>query len=715
MPREDGETASMRIARAARLLALAGYDLEHEKALLLLADMNMFRSYGQARNTTSAFKHYSHLAHQHGNPVGQRYVGLMYASGIGVKRDYAKALVYLNFAAMGQDVIAEQTLGYWYSTGIGVAKSCDDAVFFYRAAADKAINLYKSGPPFGLAMPPSKQRLPDEQGGIYGPGASGPGHQQAPQNSVSPETMKEIFEVQAEDDVAVQVHLGRAYYDGTPPFTRDFRKAMKYFKMAARAYTGVKLPAGAEVSGSLKTKMIYAGDPKKALEYFTRAIPAHIMALYRLGEMYSKGIGTSANCLLGVGYLKSVSEKGDWHDDTIRKAESLYRRGDRESALLHYLLAGERGIEVAQSNAAWMVESRAYRVFGRENVDPYEVAIVLWNRAANQGNVDGRVKVGDYYFHGLGRRNGTESGSVSTGGDKSATGAEHLKTQVYEKTTSILGVIREWMAETSLLPGGAPGKPDYRMAAMYYQVASDEHSALAQWNLGYMHENGLGVEKDFPLAKRMYDMALSTNMDAYLPLVADLVTGRLFRTILDKVVSLSVALLQTELGALAGDHVHDILPILGDEDEAGDAAAGVAGDLFDMTGPYAPLVKNLMKAWSGVWFELVLVSGLAALASVLFLWRQLISAADDAARRAAAVAAAAAADEAARRAAAAARPAPVPAPAPTAAVPTPSVPPTATTASAVGSEKNGADPVETESIGDSEMRHRTNTKAEGEA
>ncbi|KAJ3108355.1 ERAD-associated protein [Phlyctochytrium planicorne] len=826
MKSEKGESNVLKLARASRLLALAGYELGHTDALMHLAEMNLFRKFSQARNTTSAFKHYHRLAHHHGNATAQRYVGLMYSSGIGVKRNYAKALVYLNFAAMAQDTFAEQALGYWYANGIGVAKSCEDSVYFYRSVADKAINKFKEGPPFGLAMPPGKQRLADEMGGVFGPGASGPGQQQSSHNPISPQTMREIYEVQAEEgDYTVQVHLGRAYYEGAFPIGRDYKMALKYFKMAARSsFTGSRPPAGTELTQSMKTRMTYAGvasgylglmhwrgdgvkqdnatarkffergeefedgkslaalgimhlkgiagfkkDSKKALSYFLAAAqlenaeaqvqlgemhlvsnkpdgfsqayklyaaaagrtPSHIMALYRLGEMFSKGIGTQANCLMGVGYLKMVAEKGDWHDDSIRKAEALSRIGNYESALVHYLLAAERGLEVAQSNAAWMIDqgkvSKASmdRIFangGKDGVDPYEVAIVLWNRAANQGNVDGRVKVGDYYFYGLGTRVAARRGSVGvkSGGEAGKTEADGVKVEpegvhvqqitdgthaeqpVSEKPAKvepekqefgsmiqgIVGNITRWISP--LLPGALPNSPDYSMAAMYYHVAAEELSALAQWNMGYMHENGLGVAKviflfpclsliedvaltlnqqDYPLAKRMYDMALATNGDAYLPVnlalfqlfikssvsfvtqfVKDLVTGRLFFQIWQRVESLALGLLRTELGPLfdEGAGVGDLLiPILEEDDVGGAvppaAAAPNAGgnaqpntdflaNLFG-PGPHSPLVRGLLRAWSGVWFELVLVSGLAALASVLFLWRQFITAAEENARR----------------------------------------------------------------------------------
>lgn len=48
-------------------------------------------------------------------------------------------------------------------------------------------------------------------------------------------------------------------------------------------------------------------------------------------------------------------------------------------------------------------------------------------------------------------------------------------------------------------------------------------SALAMWNLGWMYENGIGMPRDFHLAKRHYDLALETNTEAYVPVMLSLI------------------------------------------------------------------------------------------------------------------------------------------------------------------------------------------------
>lgn len=67
-------------------------------------------------------------------------------------------------------------------------------------------------------------------------------------------------------------------------------------------------------------------------------------------------------------------------------------------------------------------------------------ALMYWSRAAGQGYSAAQVKLGDYYYYGLG--------------------------------TNV----------------------DYETAAMHYRFASEhQHNAQAMFNLGYMHEQGLGM------------------------------------------------------------------------------------------------------------------------------------------------------------------------------------------------------------------------------
>ncbi len=50
-----------------------------------------------------------------------------------------------------------------------------------------------------------------------------------------------------------------------------------------------------------------------------------------------------------------MAERGKWTQLFV-EAEKVYSTGDLDSALLMYLLLAEMGMEVAQSNAAYILE-----------------------------------------------------------------------------------------------------------------------------------------------------------------------------------------------------------------------------------------------------------------------------------------------------------------------------------------------------------------------
>jgi SEL1 protein len=102
------------------------------------------------------------------------------------------------------------------------------------------------------------------------------------------------------------------------------------------------------------------------------------------------------------------------------------------------------------------------------------MALIYWTRSARQANIDSLLKMGDWYLNGYG------------------------------------------------IPA-----PDPVKAATCYQAAVESMSAMGMWNLGWCHENGVGVEQDFHLAKRYYDMAASTNTEAALPVALSLIKLRI--------------------------------------------------------------------------------------------------------------------------------------------------------------------------------------------
>ncbi|KAE8222348.1 hypothetical protein CF319_g4428 [Tilletia indica] len=179
--------------------------------------------------------------------------------------------------------------------------------------------------------------------------------------------------------------------------------------------------------------------------------------------------------------LKHAVERADWADPVSHRADRAWRRGDGQRALLGWMLAGEMGYEAAQNNVAWILDRDKHRLQipsldSAPDSSFDRLALVQWTRSAGQENVDALVKMGDYYFRGMGTP--------------------------------------------------TPGIPSYEKAVACYSAAADmSGSALAYWNMGWMYESGLGVggTRDFHLAKRYYDMAWNTNRrESYLAVVLSL-------------------------------------------------------------------------------------------------------------------------------------------------------------------------------------------------
>ncbi|KAF7351169.1 Ubiquitin-protein ligase [Mycena sanguinolenta] len=290
-------------------------------------------------------------------------------------------------------------------------------------------------------------------------------------------------------DRECQNGLGIIWRDGlVPSLKADLKKAMSYFAAAA----GQEL---AEAQINVAKYHFARGEIQFATTLFETAavlFGSPFEAYYYLGQIQSAQADTpgmppaiaASQCAMAVSFYKIVSERGVWGDDLLRDAEIAWmsdtERG-RETAMLKWWMAAERGSEIAQNNLAHVLDQdksilRLTRFSPTiPSNETAKLALTQWTRAAAQRNIDALVKVGDYYYHGLG---------------------------VWEDSDAVR----------------------FEKAAKYYQSAADtQQSALAMWNLGWMYENGVGVPQDFHLAKRHYDMALETNAEASFPVYLSLI------------------------------------------------------------------------------------------------------------------------------------------------------------------------------------------------
>jgi SEL1 protein len=259
----------------------------------------------------------------------------------------------------------------------------------------------------------------------------------------------------------------------------DRGKAVQYFQAAA----GQDL---AEAQVNLAKMSLEHGELQPAVQYLEVALrhQSPFEAFHLLASIHATTArvppaqgGRPGMCGVSVAWFKLVAEKGSWRDNYMGEADKAWARGEEENAMIGWWIAAELGIEAGQNNVAFLLD-KGYTLGGiNAQAGNRTSALALWIRSAAQDNVDAMVKVGDHYFE-----------------------AHDIEGDRYEK------------------------------AATYYQTAADtQTSAMAYWNLGYMYENGLGVSRDWHLAKRFYDLSYEASTEAYLPVLLSLIKLHLRR------------------------------------------------------------------------------------------------------------------------------------------------------------------------------------------
>uniref|UniRef100_A0A5K3F4I8 Ovule protein n=2 Tax=Mesocestoides corti TaxID=53468 RepID=A0A5K3F4I8_MESCO len=523
---------------ALRLIATAA-ESGHVKAREVIVTASALAWGGLPLSVEKAVEGFRHLAEE-GNPRGQLGLGIMYAAGVGVNASIPRALVYQTFAALGGDELAEMAMGYRYLVGAGVEPNCETALAYYRrvaaTVAEQVENRIKEGAGPTLTGPTVVRiNLLEEREQALGGG----GGAALSNYFISDDILSYYKFVADSNNVSAQVTLGQLYYNGQHGIDLDHKLALHYFKRAAdsgshlaMAYLGEMylvgspdVPKDESLALNYLQRAVIAGNPlaltslglaylhgragltpdpvkamdlfvkaadqgwaeaqlqlgllfmgtvgrtsdyKMALKYFTLASQqGNTLAFYNLGQMHATGMGVFRSCSTATELFKNVAERGRW-SQLLTSAYLEYWSGNRGAAFLQYLALAELGYEVAQSNVALMLEDGDVDFIPK--TERYERALVYWKRSAGQGSSSSRVKLGDYYFYGLG-------------------------TEV-----------------------------NYEQAIQEYRIATDVlRNAQAMFNLGYMHEQGLGFKRDLYLAKRFYDMAAETSSDAQIPAALALV------------------------------------------------------------------------------------------------------------------------------------------------------------------------------------------------
>lgn len=304
---------------------------------------------------------------------------------------------------------------------------------------------------------------------------------------------------------------------------------------------------------------MFAGMPRYSLtrsewsvimtDLSTAASAGHVQARHRLAKLYTTGVqievarspGQSSteqqeviprDCDKAYKNFKWIMDNASLHrNQRLRKAYKQYMAGDSEGSLRNYLIAAETGNDLAQMNAAFLLEQGT--CLGLADKECAKAAVRLYKAAASRGHGEASLRVGDFYYYGR-FRSGLPSGPFAW-----LQYVLYPEKYVGKLWNLLYSTFIDAATKDALSPSSESTRPrlddcppgdescrlrsnqleedhtfehDMEMAADYYRYAAEKAMSLrANFNLGFLYEWGLGLKQDFPLAKRHYDLALPTS------------------------------------------------------------------------------------------------------------------------------------------------------------------------------------------------------------
>lgn len=509
-------------------------------------------------------------------------LGFIYATGLfgQVEKNQGKAMLHYTSAADMGHIRAAMCLGYRYYCGTSVERNEDLALYYYGRVARHCTTLIDD--PLGpVNIDKYAVRLSDFNDGLYGAGVSESLHREEEDELAKYDDL----ETNDVDRFLIEVyHSYKDAYNGGYLADRNYTRAFSRAKLCAKEglrqpkvkgfqkFRGMRLrldrTLDVELTGrcaaavghmylrgegveqnfteslvwlttaselinesqlSADLGLIYqkglgleAPQPDKAREIYGNAYqtPAiyyqwgmlmleqsdsigwrlieaaarehYPSALYAVVQSYEQGNPLEIQRRVVLDDAKAFAEEMEPAVTNLDWAFANIASGDNARAMLAYGMAAEQGYESAQASLAYLL----YPPVGYLEKPPqvplarFQAAVGFYRESARQGNVDSMIFLGDIYSKGI------------------------LNTTYSPEDDETCKYIIA---------------PDHEKAVGVYREASSRRSHQASFNLGKAYENGVGVPRDFHLAKRYYDKALALKPEAYIPVQISLTRLKLKR------------------------------------------------------------------------------------------------------------------------------------------------------------------------------------------
>lgn len=402
-------------------------------------------SHGAMRDAGQAVR-YLEVAAAAGDPVAMAHLGHAFANGLGVERSRESAAKWFKRASEHRNPSALFSMGYLHMTGddgIGGVVDYKKALRYYKESVNEGAGRNWTGQSDAFFFIGKLK--------MYDRGRNRNCAKCCCARVVKGPDLKSVGETRAGSNPVGSVLSIFLFFS----FARHFHQLFCAGMMHLNGW------------GTHQ-------DVSQAITYFTLSTNSgHLLAAYNLAMLHLGGRTNEKNpCQTSASLLKKVAERQFFY---VQEGHDDFEAGDYDWALFNYLHAAELGIEMAQTNGAYMLTEGYFQnsidreatniseTVGLHERDEVAVrALYLHQRAAEQGNVAALIRLGDAHWFGK----------------------------------------------------GAP--VDWNVAVAAYAEAGKQQSAQGLFNMGLAHALGTGAVIDSHLAKRFFDRTLEVEPDAAL-------------------------------------------------------------------------------------------------------------------------------------------------------------------------------------------------------
>ncbi len=498
----------------------------------------------QTPDYKKAFEYFNR-ALETGNADAETYLGVMYASGLGVPESHSRALKYFNSAALSGSHVAENELGRIYLNGIGTKQDYDLAMKYFSSAAEadyppaianletaaswyqKAIILGNNNAFSALGEMNLKSQNYDTALNFFNTGAQKGmsdseywlGYMYEKGLGVATDIVKarSYYELASEHGSSLAtVALGLFSLNGNGGKT-DPNKAFELFNKAA---TKGELEAIYQLAKAYELGKGTKQDNQKALRLYQKAADkGHAMAQYAVGKYLDDGIFTAPNPKVAAVFYEKAANNGVLPAQVA--IASMYEKGygttkSMPKALTFYKMASDNGDAVAMRKTA------EYLIKEHKSDEDINAAIALYEKSAAKGDSKAIAFLGQIYAEGLKNTDNTQN----------LVAPNPTKALTYLNKASSLKIPRAQYALGIMYLNGTGVKKDIKKAKELILSAASgdqEHPGIpeAMFSTGKFYANGIGVPLNVITGISWYEQASTLgNMDAQLELGKIYLFGR---------------------------------------------------------------------------------------------------------------------------------------------------------------------------------------------